>query len=192
RFEDVKQSIAEVYHTVVQKFIEAPSGWNEAATALASCEWEDIKPLFDGLRREKYSLGVATRDFYDEREPELLNEADHDYIKRLIMRSRTTEALDEDKEFYENHRNELKEDPKLKSRWDRFVYGSPRETQDFIVGLALSMESLFQQQEPSRARMLTIRCERATKRDLRDLNVDAGVYFATRYRGLPSLMGSRV
>lgn len=121
----------------------------------------------------------------------LLRVTDHDYLRRLIVR-KTTEADEEDNEFYEAHRNELKEDAKLKSRWDRFVYGSPRETDDFILGLALCMEALFNQQEFSKTRTLTIRCERSLRKDLRDLNVDAGLYFATRYRGLKSLCGPNV
>ena len=97
-----------------------------------------------------------------------------------------------DEVFYEAHRNELKEDRKLKSAWDRFVFGRPRETDDFLSGIALCFESLFSQQSASASRTLTIRCDRATKKDLKDLNVDAGLYFATRYRGLRTLLGSRV
>ena len=190
-FERVKESIPETYHAIVRAFIEAPGGWNDAAAALASCEWEDVKPLFDGLKRERYNLGAETIEFYREREPKLLSVSDHDYLRRLIAR-KTTEADEEDKEFYEAHRNELKEDAKLKSRWDRFVYGSPQETDNIILGLALCMEALFNQQEVNRKRTLTIRCERSLRKDLRDLNVDVGLYFAARYRGLQSLLGPNV
>ena len=76
-----------------------------------------VKPLFDGLKREKFNLGQATINFYDEREAELLNIADKDYLKRLIDR-KTTEAEDEDERFYDAHRNELKEDRK-ETREDR-------------------------------------------------------------------------
>src|SRR5260370_28760492 len=54
------------------------------------------------------------------------------------------------------------------------------------------MESLFNQQEISKTRTLIIRCERSLRKDLRDLNVDAGLYFATRDRRLQSLLGPRV
>ncbi|TIX44749.1 MAG: hypothetical protein E5V33_33345, partial [Mesorhizobium sp.] len=37
-----------------------------------------------------------------------------------------------------------------------------------------------------------IRCDRATKRDLKGLNVDAGEYFALRYAGLQRLLGANV
>jgi S-DNA-T family DNA segregation ATPase FtsK/SpoIIIE len=56
----------------VFSFINAPSGWNPAAADLSECEWESVKPLFDGLKREKFNLGQNTLNFYDEREPELL------------------------------------------------------------------------------------------------------------------------
>ena len=68
--------ISDVHHQVIEEFISAPSGWNPQAAKLAECEWEEIKPLFDGLQREKFNLGQATLDFYDEREPDLLSDDD--------------------------------------------------------------------------------------------------------------------
>lgn len=122
----------------------------------------------------------------------LLNIADKDYLKRLIDR-KTTEAEDEDERFYDAHRNELKEDRKLKSAWDRFIFGRPREFEDFLAGVAISMKSLFSQEMPSSRRRLHIRSERRTKKDLEVYaNADAGLYFATRYQGVRALFGSAV
>jgi S-DNA-T family DNA segregation ATPase FtsK/SpoIIIE len=45
---------------------------------------------------------------------------------------------------------------------------------------------------PGSKRTLRIRCDRATKRDLKGLNVDAGMYFALRYAGLQRLLGPDV
>lgn len=190
-FDKVNDSIPEPLHSTVLSFIAASSGWNPAAEELAECEWELVKPLFDGLRRERFNLGQATINFYDEREADLLNIADKDYLKRLIDR-KTTEAEDEDDRFYDAHRNELKEDRKLKSAWDRFIFGRPREFEDFLAGVAISMESLFSQEMPNSQRRLHIRSERRTKKELKDLNADAGLYFATRYRGVRALFGSAV
>ena len=39
---------------------------------------------------------------------------------------------------------------------------------------------------------MRIRCDRATKKDLRDLNADAGLYFARRYAGFQGLLGDKV
>lgn len=190
-FDKVRDVIPEVCHPVVERFIAASSGWNEAAADLAECEWEEVKPLFDGLQREKFNLGQETLNFYDESEPGLLSDEDREYLK-LLIRRKTTEAAEDDVAFYEAHRNEIKEERKLKSAWDRFIFGRPVETTDFLAGLASALEPLFNRASLGSKRLLTIRCDRATKRDLRDLNVEAGLYFAHRYAGLQRLFGSRV
>ncbi|MBI4524596.1 MAG: DNA translocase FtsK, partial [Deltaproteobacteria bacterium] len=190
-FQKVKESIPEGLHLTVTAFIHANSGWKKDAADLAQCEWELIKPLFDGLKREKFNLGKATLEFYDEREADLLTADEREYLKRLSEAGRS-EAQDDDEQFYHGHRQELKEQPSLKTRWDRFIFGTPVETEDFLLGVALCLERLFDQDIPSSKRRLKITCDRRTKKDLRDLNVDAGLYFARRYRGLKELFASRV
>jgi S-DNA-T family DNA segregation ATPase FtsK/SpoIIIE len=190
-FDKVRDVIPEVHHKLIRRFISAPSGWNAQAAELSECEWEEIKPLFDGLAREKFNLGQATLDFYNEREPGLLSDEDREYLKLLIGR-RTTEPDDDDVAFYEAHRTELKDERKLKSAWDRFVFGRPIETTDFLIGLLSSLEPLFNREQLGGNRRLRVRCERATKRDLRDLNVEAGLYFSHRYAGLKRLLGPKV
>ena len=54
------------------------------------------------------------------------------------------------------------------------------------------MEPLLNRAPDGGNRKLHIRCDRATKRDLRELNVQAGLYFAHRYSGLRRLFGRRV
>lgn len=190
-FEKVRDVIPDKHHPAILSFIRTPNGWNPSAEHLAECEWEEIKPLFDGVRREKFNLAKETTAFYDDREPELLAQDERQYLKLLVERS-ATEPTEEDVTFYESHRNELKEDRKLKSAWDRFVFGKPRETEDFLGGLAVAMESLFNQGDSGAKRRLKIRCDRATKKDLKELNVDAGLYFARRYCGLKTIFGDRV
>ena len=190
-FVKVKDSIPDAIHPTIQAFIAAESGWNQQAADLAQCEWEMVKPLFDGLKKEKFNLGKATLEFYDERDEALLTADERDYLVRLRETNRT-EAQDEDEDFYRRHRNELKEQPSLKSRWDRFIFGTPIETEDFLLGIALCLERLFDQDMPSSKRRLKITCDRRTKKDLKDLSEDAGLFFARRYRGLKPLFGNRV
>jgi S-DNA-T family DNA segregation ATPase FtsK/SpoIIIE len=190
-FDTVHESIPVECHQVVEEFITAPSGWNPSAAALADCEWEWVKPLFDGMQRQQYSLGRATKEFYDDRDASLLRDEERAYIDRLIAR-KTTQADDEDKDFYEAHRNELREERKLKSVWDKFIYGTPRETFDFLAGLVTCLESLFGQESPSARRKLVISCESRSKKDFRDLNAEAGIYFERRYKGLRGLLGTQV
>lgn len=191
-FSRVREGIPEKHHATIDGFISSSSGWNQQAEALAECEWEDIRPLFDGLRRVKLDLGEATIAFYDERSPDLLSEDDQEYLQLLAKRPKANDPNDDDHAFYESHRNEIKEDRKLRSAWDKFIFGRPRECGDFIVGLAASIESLFNQSTGAKKRTLHIRCDSATKKDLRDLNINAGEFFAQRYAGLKSLLGNRV
>ncbi len=190
-FSRVQDSIPDIHHPVIEEFISAPGGWNSQAASLAECEWEEIKPLFDGLQREKFNLGQATIDFYDEREPELLSDEDKEYLDLLVKR-KTTGAEEEDRNFFDAHRNELKEDRKLKAYWDRFIFGRPIETVDLMAGIAAAMEPLLNRVPDGGNRKLHIRCDRATKHELRELNVQAGLYFAHRYAGLNRLFGRSV
>jgi S-DNA-T family DNA segregation ATPase FtsK/SpoIIIE len=181
-FDKVSDTIPDKYHKTIENFIEANSGWNLQAQALAECEWEEIKPLFDGLKREKLNLGQLTQTFFEEGHPDLLLEDEQKYLEQLTKR-RTSEASEEDQLFYEAHHIKLKEDRKLKSAWEKFIFGTPIETEDFLSGIALCMERLFASTQNSTNRRLRIRLDK-TKRDLKDLNMDAGLYFASRYKGI--------
>jgi len=95
-FDHVKDAIPQDLPPTVRAFIAANSGWNDEAAALAECEWELVKPLFDGLRREKFNLGKATLDFYDEREADLLTsderdeELAHPFYPEIVLGWQTT------------------------------------------------------------------------------------------------------
>jgi S-DNA-T family DNA segregation ATPase FtsK/SpoIIIE len=104
-FGKVKDSIPESIHPTITAFIHAGSGWNQEAADLAECEWELIKPLFDGLKKEKFNLGKATIEFYDEREADLLTADERDYLTRL-SESKRTDAQEDDEDFFRRHRND--------------------------------------------------------------------------------------
>ncbi len=187
-FAKVRNDIPVELHSRIEAFIAAPPKWNPEAEAIAQIDWEVIAPLFDGLAREAFNLGRETLRFYDERKPDIqLSEGETEYLNGLATRGRSTQPLDDDFEFYNRRRNELKEHPPLKSRWDRFIFGSPVETNDFLLGLGLCLESLFDQNILGVKRQLVISTERKAKKDLRNLNVSAGRYFAFRYRGIKEL-----
>ena len=193
-FNRAKDVIPEDYHSLIAAFISAPTGWNKQAHALAECKWEIVgQPFFQGLKPEKKGIGELTFSFYDEREPELLTESEWDYLQRLKKRDALPENSDEeDEQFYESHRNELKEDRKLKSLWDRFIFKTALESDDFLVGLMQCIERLLSRKESGGEASLTIHCDRRSNKDLADLNVEAGLYFATRYNGLPMVFGPKV
>jgi DNA segregation ATPase FtsK/SpoIIIE, S-DNA-T family len=191
-FEKTKDVIPEEHHHDIKNFISDSSGWNKAAKSLANIEWEFIRALFLGLKKEAFNLGNATIVFYDEGEDDLISEDDQDYLKRLIKRKTTREPQEEDEDFYHNHNLEFKSDLSLKTKWDRFIYGAPIECEDFLVGISMCLESLFGHEEPIKKQQLIIRCDKRTKGDLKKLNNEAGRFFAFRYMGLKNLFGSKV
>jgi len=191
-FEKVKDVIPESHHSTIRSFISAPSKWNAEAAALADIDWELITPLFDGLRPEKFNLGKATLEFFDEQEADSLTREERAHLDALTKRN-SSQAIPDDVTFYRAHRLDLKDNPQLKSKWDRFVFGTPVETTDFLVGLALCLESLFDQNLPENSkRVLQISADKRSKADLRKLNVEAGKYFVFRYRGIRDLLGPRL
>ena len=105
----------------------------------------------------------------------MLTESEWDYLQRLKKRDALPENSDEeDEQFYESHRNELKEDRKLKSLWDRFIFKTALESDDFLVGLMQCIERLLSRKESGGEASLTIHCDRRSNKDLADLNVEAG------------------
>jgi len=191
-FEKTKDVIPEEHHDDIKNFIGDSSGWNKASKSLANIEWEFIRTLFLGLKKEIFNLGKATIDFYDEGEDDLISEDDQDYLKRLIKRKTNREPQEEDEDFYHNHNLEFKGNLSLKTKWDRFVYGAPIECEDFLVGISMCLESLFGHEESIKKQQLSIKCDKRTKGDLKKLNNEAGRFFAFRYMGLKNLFGSKV
>ncbi len=191
-YEKARDVIPVLVHPVVELFIESRPGWNSSSEALANCQWEHIKPLFEGLAREKANLGQDTQRFYSEGPPDLLSADDEEYLELLVKRKTTSAPEEEDVAFYDRHRDEIREDRKLKSSWDKFIFGRPLETDEFLSGLAQMMETLNARSNAGVRRHLTIRCDSATKRDLRNLNTEAGLFFSLRYAGLQKLLGSGV
>lgn len=190
-FNKARETIPVTLHPVIETFISARPGWNDAAEALAWCEWEQIKPLFEGLTREKLNLGQETIRFYEEGPPDLLT-ADEDEYLILLSKRKSPVADEPDILFYDRHRAEIGADRKLKSSWDKFIFGKPLETEDFLAGVAAAMETLNARALPGASRRMIIRCDSATKRELRGLNTDAGLFFSLRYAGLQSLVGPNV
>ncbi|MBF0407879.1 MAG: DNA translocase FtsK [Candidatus Riflebacteria bacterium] len=190
-FDKVRESIPEITHETIANFISAPAGWNSCAENLANCEWENVKYLFDGLKKESFNLGKATLDFYDELEKGLISEEEYKYLEK-ISNTKSSETNEIDETFFRDHRKELRENSALKAKWDKFIFGTPIENEDFLVGLVLCLESLFDREFRDTQRTLVIRCDYITPKDLKNLNENAGLYFCHRYKGISRYFGSKV
>ncbi|WNZ26736.1 DNA translocase FtsK [Leptolyngbya sp. NK1-12] len=194
-FDKVKDDIPAIAHPTIHSFIGSSAGWTPEAEALSKFEWEsdNINTLFSGLQAQKTDIASLTLDFFNDEYPDTLTESETQYINALKKRNKR-EALDEDREFYDAHRQELEGDRKLKAKWDKFVYGQPIECTDFLIGLLQAFERLFDQAETvASVKSLKIETQKkAAKSKWLELNADVGRYFCTRYRGIEQLTAPHI
>jgi DNA segregation ATPase FtsK/SpoIIIE, S-DNA-T family len=179
----------------IKKFIQAKSGWTQEAAELANYEWEldNIYVFFSGIKVKKVDLGTQTLEYLMDEHSDTLTQDDIDYLETLSKRT-SSEPNEEDMEFFESHRQELDANRSLKSKWDRFVYGKPIESEDFIAGLLEAIERLFSQSgSVSGKKTLRIKTQKkSSKSSWLELNTDIGLFFCTRYRGLDRLTQTKI
>lgn len=195
-FAKVKDEISVDIHPFIEAFIKSPSQWNKEAENLTQFEWEtdNINSLFNELRfSQKKDLASLTLRFYEDEYPDSLTQEDIEYLETLRKRG-TKEAFEEDKEFYDIHRNDLEDDRSLKTKWDKFVYGKPIECTDFLIGLTQVFERLFAQSDSCETlKKLVINTQNTSRKSKwLELNEDVGLYFCTRYRGIEKLTSPEI
>lgn len=194
QFAEVRDDIPADVHPAIKAFIEAAPGWGPEAEALSVFEWEaeSVLQLFSGIKLKKTSLAQETINFFEFTFPDRLSPADNEYLRVLKGRS-LKETREDDREFFEAHRDDLAQDKALRVKWERFVFGRPIECTDFLEGLLRVIERLFGQVNLGGGpRKLSIKSARRSRNQWLDLNADVGLYFGVRYRGLPALFGSAV
>lgn len=195
QFEAVRDDIPPAAHATIEAFINAPPSWRPEAAALAELEWESdgVLQVFSGLRQKKTSLAEETIQFFEFELPDRLSDGDKEYLRQLKESKSHKEPRDDDRDFFEAHREELGRDRALRAKWERFIFGRPIECTDLIEGLLRALERLYGQAGALGAvRSLEIRTTRRTKAQWLELNADVATAFAIRYRGLPALMGGAV
>jgi len=195
QFEAVRDDIPLAAHPAIEAFINAAPSWRDEAAALAELEWESdgVLQVFSGLRQKKTSLPEETIQFFEFEAPDRLSDGDKEYLRQLKESKSHKEPRDDDRDFFEAHREELGKDRSLRAKWERFIFGRPIECTDLLDGLLRALERLYGQAGALGAvRLLEIRTTRRTKAQWLELNADVATAFAVRYRGLPALMGGGV
>lgn len=195
QFDAVRDDIPPTAHAIIEAFIASPPSWRDEAAALAELEWESdgVLQIFSGLRQKKTSLPEETIQFFDYELPDRLSDPDKEYLRQLKEAKSHKEPRDDDRDFFEAHREELAQDRALRAKWERFIFGRPIECTDLLDGLLRALERLYGQAGALGAkRSLEIRTSRRTKSQWLELNADVATAFAVRYRGLPALMGGAI
>ncbi|MEJ6784003.1 FtsK/SpoIIIE domain-containing protein [Aminobacter sp. Piv2-1] len=194
QFETVRDEIAAELHPTIDAFISSPAGWREETEKLAELEWEqdNILLVFSGLKLKKLKLPEETVQFFDYERPDRLSEPDKAYLSDLKGRS-LKEAREDDREFFEAHREDLAANRQLRAKWEKFVYGRPIECTDFLDGLVRAIERLFAQLGTLKMpRRIEIRSSRRTKTQWLDMNADVARAFSLKYKALPKILPAAV
>ncbi|TIR69113.1 MAG: DNA translocase FtsK, partial [Mesorhizobium sp.] len=194
QFDTVRDEIATELHPTIEAFITSPAGWRDETEKLAELEWEqdNVLLVFSGLKLKKLKLPEETIQFFDYERPDRLSEADKSYLSDLKDRS-LKESREDDREFFEAHREDLAANRQLRAKWEKFVYGRPIECTDFLDGLVRSIERLFAQLGTLRMpRRIDIRSSRRTKTQWLDMNADVARAFSLKYRALPNMLPDAV
>lgn len=192
QFANVREDIPVPAHPAIEAFIKSPPSWGNESAALAEWEWEvdNILLVFSGLKQRKVHLFQETGEFFEFEMPDRLGDAEKVYLSEATSRK---EPRDDDRDFFEAHRDDIGKDRSLRAKWERFVFGRPIECTNFLEGLLRSLERLYGQAGTLQAnRSLEIRTGKRTKNQWLELNGDVATSFAVRYRGLPTLMGDKV
>lgn len=175
QFDAVRDDIPASAHEVIEAFINASPSWRPEAAALAELEWEvdGVLQVFSGLQQKKTSLAEETIQLFEFELPDRLSDADLEYLRQLKESKSHKEPRDDDRDFFEAHREELGQDRSLRAKWERFIFGRPIECADLLDGLLRALERLYGQAGALGAvRSLEIRTARRTKAQWLELNAD--------------------
>lgn len=183
------ESLPEDVYAVLAAYVEAPPGDGAAAFAPFELDWTDIRPFFEEAQRaDTKSIGAETRAFYKLAREDRLTADELRYLDELAdERGRNPAKNAQDEEFYGAHVAEIRQDARLASLWDRFIFGPEVPCTDFLDGLLQCARRLYRPGAVGR-QMLVVEAVEDEKRAFLSLNEDVCALFAARYRGLEAVL----
>ena len=194
-FKAISDRLTDSECRTIKSFINADlriDAWSDEQKGLAGLDWMSISDLFEGVTKTApVPLEGQTIKFFDDEYDDLLEDEE----RKLLESKFPKEPSDDLQEFFETHREHLARDKKLSSKWERYIYRNPKMYQDFLVGLLATLDSLRRRvsDEELNESKLVIRIPNAREKSFwRRKNAKVARYFAFRYRGLDTLLGSSV
>jgi S-DNA-T family DNA segregation ATPase FtsK/SpoIIIE len=178
---------------VFEEYVAADYGWTSASEKMATLDWGILnEAFFERVKAAKrQNLADQTRTLFatDARMPDLTGR-ELEYLDELATTGTKGDPSPEDKSFFRKHYRELQNaDPSLFSRWESFILEKSVESDDFFVGVAQCLR-LLRPRAASKRWKICVRAKASKEKDLFQVNEATGTYFATRYRGLPAVLGN--
>ena len=166
-----------------------------AIRALTELEWErdGVHLIFERPKDRQQGLAAATLEFFDYDKPGVLENRWKNHLEDLKAREKRSDWQPEDEEFFELYRPSIEEEPALRARWEKAVFGKPVECVDFLDGFISVVQRLLRPVGSSSGdRFLRVRVRKGKKEWRTNFNHDAGAFFSMMYRGLEQALGARV
>lgn len=185
KLEELRERMREEVQSAIEAYIDAPDGTSDVSRTLFHIDWSELQQFFEEAQKsEGRSLGQETYDFYRINDPELLTDAERDYLKLFAeQRRQNPTKTPDDETFYASHANELREEKRLAALWERFIFGQRVECRDLLDGIVQSVQRLYQPNTAG-AQKLIIEGQERSPSNFLPLNDEVCCFFATRYRGL--------
>lgn len=189
KLEELREQMREEVQTAVAAYIESPDGASEASFSLFHTDWSELQQFFEEAQKsEGRSLGLETSDFYQIRDPELLTNAEREYLKVFAeQRRQNPTKAPEDEAFYAAHAGELREDRRLAALWERFIFGQRVECRDLLDGLVQCVRRIYQAGGTSK-QVLVVEGQERNEVSFLPLNNEVCTYFARRYHGFDAAL----
>lgn len=188
--ERAQEQLTDPVRAALRAFIDAGDGWTMASQNLAKLDWEEVRLFFEGVGRpDARTLGELTRQHFELLDPDSLNEADRDYIERLVERDKRPVKNEEDEKFYVDHQVAIQREPSLAAQWDRFIFGNEVTCDNFTEGLIDCIRRLLPARQEIAGRViLEVTAEENEKLKFKMKNEAACRSFQSQYSGLETLL----
>jgi DNA segregation ATPase FtsK/SpoIIIE, S-DNA-T family len=193
KLEEMREQLREEVQSAIELYIEAPDGASEQSFALFHTDWSELQQFFEEAQKsEGRSLGQETSDFYKIRDPNLLSDAERDYLQAFVeQRRQNPTKIPEDEAFFASHASELREDQRLAALWERFIFGQRVETRDLLDGIVQCLRRIHTSGTED-DQVLVIEGLERSEHSFLPLNHEVCTFFATRYRGLGAALSGVV
>lgn len=180
---------------VVRDFLDhgpvEPGIWAPEQAAVCELPWDKVEPVFTRGSARKEPLGKATADFFAKMFPtRLTGEEREDLLPRVTRENR--EPLEDERDFFFRHKDELLADKKLYARWEKFVFKGNEQHEDLLAGLFRGITDLLRTtpERPADPRLYVRLPEADGLRFWEKRNISLCCYLRDRYRGLDRLLAA--
>lgn len=182
---------ARVVRALLDRGPVEPGIWAPEQAAVCELPWDKVEPVFTRGGARKEPLGKATADFFAKMFPtRLTGEEREDLLPRVTRENR--EPLEDERDFFFRHKDELLADKKLYARWEKFVFKGNEQHEDLLAGLFRGITDLLRTtpERPADPRLYVRLPEADDLRFWEKRNISLCCYLRDRYRGLDRLLAA--